>query len=83
MHSWDRLRVVIFTCPVCGLHGFSRERLVSHVIDEHSTSSRSPTQRGKWFFFRSRIFRAFSRTQLFDNFLITIILSLANINFLT
>ncbi|VIO86678.1 Uncharacterized protein BM_BM7523 [Brugia malayi] len=45
MHSWDRLRVVIFTCPVCGLQGFSRERLVSHVVDEHSTSPRSPTQR--------------------------------------
>ncbi|EJW81154.1 zinc finger protein, partial [Wuchereria bancrofti] len=45
IHSWDRLRVVIFTCPVCGLQGFSRERLVSHVIDEHSTSPRSPTQR--------------------------------------
>ncbi|EFO25553.2 hypothetical protein LOAG_02929 [Loa loa] len=46
-HSWDRLRVVIFTCPVCGLQGFSRERLVSHVIDEHSTSPRSPTQRNE------------------------------------
>ncbi|OZC05242.1 zinc finger, ZZ type [Onchocerca flexuosa] len=30
-HSWDRLRVVIFTCPVCGLQGLSRERLVSHA----------------------------------------------------
>ncbi|KAM3726305.1 Uncharacterized protein ACO02O_03074 [Dirofilaria immitis] len=46
-HSWDRLRVVIFTCPICGRQGFSRERLVSHVIDEHSTSSRSPTQRNE------------------------------------
>uniref|UniRef100_A0A0R3S4J5 RING-type E3 ubiquitin transferase n=1 Tax=Elaeophora elaphi TaxID=1147741 RepID=A0A0R3S4J5_9BILA len=46
-HSWDRLRVVIFTCPVCGVNGFSRERLVSHVIDEHSTSPRSPTQRSE------------------------------------
>ncbi|KAL3982143.1 Zinc finger ZZ type family protein [Acanthocheilonema viteae] len=46
-HSWDRLRVVIFTCPVCGVNGFSRERLVSHVIDEHSTSSRSPSQRSE------------------------------------
>uniref|UniRef100_A0A915PYI7 RING-type E3 ubiquitin transferase n=1 Tax=Setaria digitata TaxID=48799 RepID=A0A915PYI7_9BILA len=46
-HSWDRLRVVIFTCPVCGVQGFSRERLVSHVIDEHSTSSLSPTQRSE------------------------------------
>ncbi|VDM93167.1 unnamed protein product, partial [Litomosoides sigmodontis] len=46
-HCWDRLRVVIFTCPVCGVHGFSRERLVSHVINEHSTSPRSPTQRNE------------------------------------
>ncbi|VDO16870.1 unnamed protein product [Brugia timori] len=51
MHSWDRLRVVIFTCPVCGLQGFSRERLVSHVVDEHSTSPRSPTQRTEMVFF--------------------------------
>ncbi|VDN04461.1 unnamed protein product [Thelazia callipaeda] len=44
-HNWDRLRVVIFTCPVCGRHGFSRERLISHVIDVHSNSSQSSSQR--------------------------------------
>ncbi|VDN60833.1 unnamed protein product [Dracunculus medinensis] len=35
-HSWDRSRVVVFTCPVCGINGLLRETLVNHIIDEHS-----------------------------------------------
>uniref|UniRef100_A0A915ADI7 RING-type E3 ubiquitin transferase n=2 Tax=Parascaris univalens TaxID=6257 RepID=A0A915ADI7_PARUN len=42
-HNWDKWRVVIFTCPVCGAQGLSRDRLVSHVIEEHSTNPRSPS----------------------------------------
>ncbi|KHN70857.1 Uncharacterized protein Tcan_17346 [Toxocara canis] len=42
-HNWDKWRVVIFTCPVCGAQGLSRDRLVSHVIEEHSAPPRSPS----------------------------------------
>uniref|UniRef100_A0A0N5A8Q5 RING-type E3 ubiquitin transferase n=1 Tax=Syphacia muris TaxID=451379 RepID=A0A0N5A8Q5_9BILA len=46
-HNWDRSRVVIFTCPVCGAQGFSRERLVTHVMEEHPSPGSSTSSQVK------------------------------------